>query len=61
MNCNRCKTGRLFLDRVFTDNVSFEVACLHCGHREYISKGSELGLWLSKQETKMARLQNGLA
>lgn len=61
MNCKRCKSGRSFLDRVFTDNTSFEVACLHCGQREYINKDTDIGKWLSKLEVKMERIQNGLA
>jgi hypothetical protein len=60
MNCSRCRTGRLFLDRVFTDNMSYELACLHCGTRKYISKGTELGKWLTKRETRLDRLTNGL-
>lgn len=60
MNCNRCKTGKMFLDRVFSDNVSFEASCLHCGHREFIRKDTELGQWLNKREVKLARVQNGL-
>lgn len=60
MNCTRCHTGRLFLDRVFTDNLSFEVACLHCGDRKYISKSSEVGQILVKLESRLGRLENGL-
>lgn len=60
MNCNRCKAGKMFLDRVFTDNSSFEASCLHCGHREFIGKGSELGLWLTKIEKRRVRAENGL-
>jgi hypothetical protein len=60
MKCNRCRAGRLFLDRVFTDNMSFELACLHCGTRKYINKKTELGQWLTKRESRMARLENGL-
>lgn len=60
MNCERCKTGRLFLDRVFTDNTSFEVACLHCGDRKFISKNTELGQWLVQKERRIDRATNGL-
>lgn len=59
MNCNRCG-GREFLDRVFTDNVSFETSCLHCGKRTFVGKSTELGKWLTLKERKMARAQNGL-
>lgn len=60
MKCSRCDVGRVFLDRVFTDNMSFETSCLHCGDRRFIGKTTELGLWLESKEVKMARLQNGL-
>lgn len=59
MKCSRCG-GRSLLDRVFSDNMSFEVACIHCGDRKYINKHSELGEWLTVQETKRERLRSGL-
>lgn len=59
MHCERCG-GRQFLDRVFTDNTSFEAACLHCGDRKFIKKDSELGEWLQRRERKIDRAQNGL-
>lgn len=59
MHCKRCG-GRQFLDRVFTDNVNFEAACLHCGAREFISKTSKKGTWLAVLERRMERAQNGL-
>ena len=49
MKCRKC-TGRVLLDRVFTENKNFEVYCIMCGDRKFIDKGSELGTWLSKQE-----------
>jgi DNA-directed RNA polymerase subunit RPC12/RpoP len=60
MKCTRC-SGRLILDRVFTDNKNFETACIHCGDRKYIDKGSETGLWLAKKEQRIERLSNGLS
>lgn len=59
MKCSRCKTGKMFLDRVFSDNVSFETSCLHCGHRDYVGKDSELGKWLTITEARMDRVRNG--
>lgn len=50
MNCRRCK-GRVFLDRVFTDNKNFETYCVLCGDREFVPKNSEFGQWLSKMES----------
>jgi DNA-directed RNA polymerase subunit RPC12/RpoP len=60
MKCTRC-SGRLLLDRVFSDNTSFEVACLQCGDRKYVNKNTEFGKWLAVREKAMDRAQNGLA
>lgn len=49
MNCNRC-SGRVFLDRVFSDNKNFELYCIMCGDRRFVSKDTELGKWLEKME-----------
>lgn len=49
MKCSKCN-GRVFLDRVFTDNKNFETSCIICGDRKFISKESELGKWLTKME-----------
>jgi len=49
MNCKRCE-GRVFLDRVFSDNKNFELYCIMCGDRQFVSKDTELGKWLEKME-----------
>ena len=49
MNCRRCN-GRIFLDRVFSDNKNFETSCLMCGDRRFINKDTEFGQWLTKRE-----------
>lgn len=49
MKCHRC-SGKVFLDRVFSDNKNFETYCILCGDRKFVSKDSELGQWLAKQE-----------
>jgi hypothetical protein len=49
IGCKKC-TGRVFIDRVFTDNRNFELYCIMCGDRKFITKRSELGKWLAKQE-----------
>lgn len=59
MKCKVCG-GRLFLDRVFSDNKNFETVCLHCGDRKFISKESVLGKWLTKIEEQNQRAINGL-
>ena len=49
MKCQKC-SGRMFLDRTFTENKNHEVFCIICGARKFISKRSELGLWLTRKE-----------
>lgn len=51
MECRKC-SGRVFLDRVFSDNKNYEIYCLPCGDRRYIKKESEFGVWLSQMERK---------
>lgn len=49
MTCVKCR-GRVFIDRVFSDNKNFEVYCIMCGDRKFIGKRTELGLWLARSE-----------
>lgn len=56
MKCGRCG-GKVFLDRVFSDNKNFETSCIICGDRKFVSKESELGTWLAKME--QARMNAG--
>lgn len=50
MNCGRCG-GRVFVDRVFSENRNYEVACVLCGGRRFINKDSVFGRWLHKKES----------
>lgn len=50
MKCRKC-SGRVFVDRIFTENKNYETFCIICGDRRFISKGSELGRWLHKMES----------
>ena len=54
MNCNKC-SGRVFLDRTFSDNKNFELYCIMCGDRRFVSKDTELGQWLSRVEKRRLR------
>ena len=54
MNCQRCN-GRMFLDRVFSDNKNFELYCILCGDRKFVSKSTEFGTWLSQVETSFRK------
>lgn len=49
MKCKKCG-GRMFLERMFSENKNFETSCIVCGAREFIDKGSDLGRWLDKKE-----------
>lgn len=49
MNCPKCR-GRMFVDRTFSENRNYEVFCLMCGERKFISKNTELGKWIHKNE-----------
>lgn len=49
MKCTKCN-GRVFLDRVFSDNMNYETSCIICGARKFIGKETELGQWLTKRE-----------
>lgn len=40
----------MFVDRTFTENRNYEVFCIICGARKFISKNSLLGKWLNKKE-----------
>lgn len=51
MECRRC-SGRVFLDRTFSDNKNYELFCILCGDRRFVSKSSELGTWLEKKESE---------
>jgi hypothetical protein len=57
MQCRKCN-GRMFLDRVFSDNKSYEIYCVLCGDRRFIDKVTEFGSWLTKMET--ARMVAGV-
>lgn len=51
MECRKCN-GRVFLDRVFSDNKNYELYCILCGDRRFVSKSSELGKWLGVKEAE---------
>lgn len=49
MKCRRCE-GRMFLDRVFSDNKNFEMYCLLCGDRKFIGKATPVGQEIDRLE-----------
>jgi hypothetical protein len=52
MWCQRC-SGRVFIDRVFSQKLHMELFCVMCGKRWMINKETnELAKWLEKRETQ---------
>lgn len=50
MFCKKC-SGRVFVDRVFSQKLHVELFCLMCGKRWMINKDrSPLGRWLEQKE-----------
>lgn len=50
MNCKHC-SGRVFIDRVFSQKLHVELFCIMCGRRWMVNKDtSRFGRWLEKKE-----------
>lgn len=50
MTCKKCN-GRVFIDRVFAQNIRIELFCIMCGKRWMIRKELDrFGAWLAKKE-----------
>lgn len=50
MTCKKC-SGRILVDRTFSDNQKFDLYCLTCGRRVFVSKfDNPFGVWLEKRE-----------
>lgn len=52
MKCGKC-SGKMFVDRTFSDNNNFEIYCIMCGIRKFISKKTEFGKWLTRVEDRL--------
>ena len=53
MKCKRCN-GRVFVDRVYSQNLRVELFCIMCGKRWMIKKDTNrFALWVAKQEAKV--------
>lgn len=46
--------GRMFVDRVFSENRNYEVVCLNCGTRRFVAKNTRFGQWLDNREEQFA-------
>lgn len=56
MHCHKC-SGRMFVDRMFNDNLHIEVFCIQCGKRKFVKRdGNTFGRWLDKKETMYKRV-----
>lgn len=55
MWCKKC-SGRVFVDRVFSQKLHVELFCVMCGKRWIINKEtSRFGKWLEKKEKEQER------
>lgn len=55
MWCSKC-TGRVFVDRVFSQKQHMELYCIMCGKRWMINKEtSAFGRWLFQKENLFAK------
>jgi hypothetical protein len=56
MTCKRCKGGRVFIDRVFSQYDHLELYCLMCAKRWVFHKqGSKFATWLLRKEAERAQ------
>ncbi len=50
MRCKRC-SGRVFIDRVFSQKMHVELFCIRCGKRWMFDKEkTALGRWIHQRE-----------
>ncbi len=50
LKCKKC-TGRVFVDRVYSQNLRVEFFCIMCGKRWMVSKDlNRFAQWVAKQE-----------
>lgn len=55
MWCKKC-SGRVFVDRVFSQKLHVELFCILCGKRWMINKEtSALGRWLEQKDRELGK------
>ena len=55
LKCKKC-SGRVFIDRVFSQKSHIELFCILCGKRWMLDKErTVLGRWLLEKETAQAK------
>jgi len=53
MWCRKC-SGRVCVDRTFTEGRRLELACLLCGKRTFVNQEENIfGIWLAKREREL--------
>ena len=60
MHCKKCG-GRVFVDRIYAQNLRVELSCLMCGKRWFIRRDTRFGTWIAKIEDKVQRNLNGIS
>ena len=55
MSCSKC-SGRVFVDRVFSQKLHIELFCIMCGKRWMLNKDTNgLGRWLEQREIRQQK------
>jgi len=49
LKCKKC-TGRVFVDRVYSQNLRVELFCIMCGKRWMVKRDNRFALWVAKKE-----------
>jgi hypothetical protein len=52
LKCKKCK-GRVFVDRVYSQNLRVELFCIMCGKRWMVKKDNRFGAWVAKKEEQV--------
>jgi len=49
LSCKKC-TGRVFVDRVYSQNLRVELFCIMCGKRWMVKRDNRFGAWVARRE-----------
>jgi len=52
MNCGKCG-GKVFVDRMFSENANPELMCIACGKRWFLKRANRFTTWLEQTERKL--------
>lgn len=59
LTCPKC-SGKMFVDRVYTEESHLEVFCIMCGKRKMYDTTKDNIKWLVRLEKLVAKAANGL-